>query len=53
LGTVTARPDQVESSSRHPTRAVRHWMVIGPKGELLCLTVYERGAQEVVRRLAA
>jgi hypothetical protein len=38
----------------HPeARAVRHWMVIVPKGELVCLTVYKRGAQEAVRRLAA
>jgi hypothetical protein len=31
----------------------RHWMVIDPQGELVCLTVYKRGAMEVVRRLAA
>lgn len=31
----------------------RDWMVIDPKGELVCLTVYKRGAEEVVRRLAA
>jgi hypothetical protein len=30
----------------------RHWMVIDPQGELVCLTVYKRGAMEVVRRLA-
>jgi len=30
----------------------RHWMVIDPHGELVCLTVYKRGAVEVVRRLA-
>jgi hypothetical protein len=30
----------------------RHWMVIDPGGELVCLTVYKRGAMEVVRRLA-
>ncbi|HST61083.1 MAG TPA: hypothetical protein VLK84_20430 [Longimicrobium sp.] len=30
----------------------RHWMVIDPQGELVCLTVYKRGAVEVVRRLA-
>jgi len=28
-------------------------MVIDPQGELMCLTVYKRGAVEVVRRLAA
>jgi len=31
----------------------RDWMVIDPQGELVCLTVYKRGAEEVVRRLAA
>jgi hypothetical protein len=31
----------------------RDWMVIDPQGQLVCLTVYRRGAEEVVRRLAA
>ncbi|HET7461967.1 MAG TPA: hypothetical protein VFJ82_11995 [Longimicrobium sp.] len=31
----------------------REWMVIDPQSELVCLTVYKRGAEEVVRRLAA
>ena len=31
----------------------RDWMVIDPQGQLVCLTVYKRGAEEVVRRLAA
>ena len=31
----------------------RHWMVIDPQGELVCLTVYKRAAMEVVRRLVA
>lgn len=31
----------------------RDWMVIDPQGELVCLTVYRRGAREVVRRLTA
>jgi hypothetical protein len=31
----------------------RYWMVIDPAGELVCLTVYKKGAMEVVRRLAA
>lgn len=30
----------------------RNWQVIDPAGELVCLTVYKRGAEEVVRRLA-
>jgi hypothetical protein len=29
------------------------WMVLDPQGQLVCLTVYTRGAVEVVRRLAA
>lgn len=33
------------------TRCARHWEVRDPEGELVCLTVYKRGAQEVVRRL--
>ncbi|HEX5871592.1 MAG TPA: hypothetical protein VFY65_14295 [Longimicrobium sp.] len=28
-------------------------MVLDPQGQLVCLTVYKRGAVEVVRRLAA
>nr|AGS49911.1 hypothetical protein [uncultured bacterium esnapd22] len=28
-------------------------MVIDPQGERVCITVYKRGAMEVVRRLAA
>ena len=31
----------------------RYWMVIDPQGKLVCLTVYKKGAMEVVRRLAA
>lgn len=30
----------------------RNWMVIDPQGQLVCLTVYKKGAVEVVRRLA-
>jgi hypothetical protein len=30
----------------------RNWMVLDPQGQLVCLTVYKRGAMEVVRRLA-
>jgi hypothetical protein len=29
----------------------RWWEVLDPAGELVCLTVYKRGAKEVVRRL--
>jgi hypothetical protein len=31
----------------------RWWEVRDPRGELVCVTVYTRGAVEVVRRLAA
>ena len=31
----------------------RFWEVLDPAGELVCLTVYRRGAREVVRRLVA
>ena len=31
----------------------RWWEVRDPEEELVCLTVYKRGATEVVRRLAA
>ncbi|HYW14340.1 MAG TPA: hypothetical protein VE871_20400 [Longimicrobium sp.] len=30
----------------------RHWAVVDPTDELVCITVYKRGAVEVVRRLA-
>lgn len=29
----------------------RNWAVLDPQGQLVCLTVYRRGAEEVVRRL--
>ncbi|HET7233854.1 MAG TPA: hypothetical protein VFJ16_27835 [Longimicrobium sp.] len=31
----------------------RWWEVRDPENELMCLTVYRKGAREVVRRLAA
>lgn len=31
----------------------RNWRVIDPAGQLVCITVYKKGAVEVVRRLAA
>lgn len=33
------------------TRHHRHWEVRDSAGELVCLTVYKRGAEEVIRRL--
>lgn len=35
------------------TRRDRYWEVRDPEGELVCLTVYKRGAMEVVQRLRA
>lgn len=35
----------------HKRERGRDWMVIDPHGELVCITVYKRGATEVVRRL--
>ncbi len=29
----------------------RFWHVIDPRGQLVCITVYKRGAKEVVHRL--
>jgi hypothetical protein len=29
----------------------RYWAVVDAEGELVCVTVYKRGAEEVVRRL--
>lgn len=31
----------------------RFWAVIDPDGQLVCVCVYRRGAQEVIRRLEA
>jgi hypothetical protein len=30
-----------------------NWAVLDLQGQLVCLTVYKRGAEDVVRRLAA
>ena len=30
----------------------KHWAVLDVAGQLVCLTVYKRGAEEVIRRLA-
>lgn len=34
-------------------RRGRYWQVVDAAGELVCLTVYKRGAREVVRRLCS
>lgn len=32
-------------------RSSRYWAVVDAAGALVCVTVYKRGAEEVVRRL--
>ena len=34
-------------------KRARSWEVFDPAGQLVCITLYKRGAEEVVRRLAA
>lgn len=41
-----------ESRTYTIARRYRHWEVRDPTGELVCLTVYKRGAQEVIRRVS-
>ncbi len=51
--------DPAPAAAANPVYAVikqkksRWWEVRDPEGELVCLTVYRKGAREVVRRLAA
>jgi len=44
-----------EPSGVRPTYEIRRrgrfWEVLDASGELVCMTVYKRGAKEVVRRL--
>jgi hypothetical protein len=42
-----------EHGSYTITRRDRHWEIRDPTGDLVCLTVYKRGAEEVIRRLKA
>jgi hypothetical protein len=44
---------QAELNSYTIQRRKRFWEVRAPSGELICLTVYKRGAKEVIRRLCA
>jgi hypothetical protein len=46
-------PEQQPAYTIKKRHGYRDWMVIDPQGELVCLTVYKRGAAEVVRRLTA
>lgn len=49
VGVAVTRPECISYYRKRTKRPVR----VGPAGELVCLTVYKRGAEEVVRRLAA
>jgi hypothetical protein len=44
----TADPQRGYTIGRHG----RNWTVKDPAGQLVCITVYRKGALEVVRRLA-
>jgi hypothetical protein len=33
-------------------RRFRNWLVFDPDGALVCITLYKRGAEEVIRRLS-
>lgn len=46
-----SEPDVPEQTAYTITRRNRHWEIRDLAGELVCLTVYKRGAEEVVRRL--
>jgi hypothetical protein len=49
----TAPAPQPGRYTIHKREGGRDWMVIDPHGELVCITVYKCGAEEVVRRLTA
>ena len=44
-------PTREKQSAYTIRRRYRHWEVRDPGGNLVCLTVYKCGAEEVVRRL--
>ncbi len=51
-GRQSARCTAVPAHSTYAvTRRNRYWEVRDPDGELVCLAVYKRGADEVVRRM--
>lgn len=51
--TAAATDPQPDGFTVEKQYGSRYWKVIDPTGELVCLTVYKKGAMEVVRRLAA
>ena len=44
---AAAQPQPEYQIVRHS----RSWKVIDPEGELVCITLYRKGAREVIRRL--
>ncbi len=56
---MTVDPKDPAPAAAKPTYTIfkqkhsRWWEVRDPENELVCLTVYRKGAREVVRRLAA
>ena len=53
--TAIVSPRPVEPGEASPIYEIRRrgrfWEVIDATGELVCMTVYKRGAKEVIRRL--
>lgn len=47
-----ARPSDVADGEVTLRKKGRHWAVLDVYGELVCVTVYKRGAIEVKRRLS-
>lgn len=48
-----ARTQRTKPGTYTIGRRARFWEVVDAAGELVCLTVYKRGAKEVVRRLSS
>ena len=44
-------PTPAAPARHHFEKRGRFWSVVDPVGTLVCVTVYKRGAQEVIRRL--
>ena len=49
-GAASAAAEHCKDSTFFIRRRNRFWEVIDPAGALVCMTVYKRGAKEVVRR---
>jgi ribosomal protein L5 len=50
--TLASAAEQQPGYTYAKKKDTRWWEVRDPAGELVCLTVYRRGAREVVRRLS-